>query len=367
MVKIKEIRAHNDAVNSCEYIYNDDKILTGSSDKTVKIFNVDDGSCMNTYSTGHEGIITEARSSPDVSRFLTSSWDKSVRLFDSQTGTMLWSGQHNGMVMTCKISPDGTLMASGSDLDNCLTIRDLHSGEVIHTFPDYHKSTITSVIFAPDSDKVITTSMDRTTKFFDLRSCKSTIHLQGHINIASCCDITRDERKFATAGWDKIVCIWDIATGNYRSKGPIKMTGVHEGSISCCQFSPDGLMLVTGSYDQTIVVWDVENEVQKIRLQGHTGWVEDVCFNQDQTWIMSCSRDHTVRLWNIEDSDKIPVVMENKRAMGIKIVKCEQCGKPFSMAQMEQYQDLTKCVFCRVHTADSYFQSSATALEEPET
>lgn len=39
---------------------------------------------------------------------------------------------------------------------------------------------------------------------------------RGHINIISCCDISHDERKFATGSWDKTVNIWDIATGSYR-------------------------------------------------------------------------------------------------------------------------------------------------------
>lgn len=63
---------------------------------------------------------------------------------------------------------------------------------------------------------------------------------RGHINVVSGCDITKDERKFATAAWDKNICIWDIATGTYRSKGPVKLTSAHEGSVSCCKFSQDG-------------------------------------------------------------------------------------------------------------------------------
>lgn len=66
------------------------------------------------------------------------------------------------------------------------------------------------------------------------------LHYRGHINIVSSCDITNDERKFATGSWDKNICIWDIATGTYRSKGPVKLCAGHEGSISCCRFSPDG-------------------------------------------------------------------------------------------------------------------------------
>ena len=54
------------------------------------------------------------------------------------------------------------------------------------------------------------------------------------------CDITKDERKFATSSWDKHIYVWDIATGEYRSKGPSLLAYAHEGSLSCCKFSPDG-------------------------------------------------------------------------------------------------------------------------------
>lgn len=43
---------------------------------------------------------------------------------------------------------------------------------------DMHESTITSCVFAPADDKVVTTSMDRTSKFYDLRSNKVTIQLE---------------------------------------------------------------------------------------------------------------------------------------------------------------------------------------------
>ena len=69
-VRIKVIRAHSDAVNSCEYVDEDTKILTGSSDKTVKLFNVEDGQCLRTYSTGHTKIITEARPNCDLSKYV---------------------------------------------------------------------------------------------------------------------------------------------------------------------------------------------------------------------------------------------------------------------------------------------------------
>jgi len=43
---------------------------------------------------------------------------------------------------------------------------------------DLHSSTISSCVFAPDDDKIMTTSMDKSTKFYDLRMKRVTITLQ---------------------------------------------------------------------------------------------------------------------------------------------------------------------------------------------
>ena len=51
-----------------------------------------------------------------------------------------------------------------------------------------------------------------------------------------------------------------------------------------------GLLLVSGGFDHQVCVWDVENSVQKLRLQGHSDWVEDVSFSKDQKWVLSCSK-----------------------------------------------------------------------------
>ncbi|KAJ8303369.1 hypothetical protein KUTeg_019765 [Tegillarca granosa] len=297
-VRIRVYRGHTDGVTSGHYMNNDSRILTSSSDKTIKVWKTDTGQILRTYLGGHSAAISKADVSPDEQRFVTSGWDKKVNVWDLESGNILWTGQHAGVVTCCKFSHDGSMMISGSDLDNTLKVWDTNTGELIHNVDNIHTSTITSCIFAPLDDKIITTSMDKTTKFFDLRTSKVTIKLEGHINIISNCDISFDERKFATSSWDKTVKIWDIATGAYRSKGATSLTGSHEGSVSSCKFSSDGLMLVSGSYDATVVVWDVDNAVQKLKLQ------------------------------------------------------CSNCGKPFSMTQLESFRDNTICVFCRLQNRE---------------
>ncbi|KAK3086475.1 hypothetical protein FSP39_018946 [Pinctada imbricata] len=345
-VRIKVFRGHADSVNSCCYVDDDTKILSASSDGSVRIWDAENGDVKHSYS--HGGIVSKAYPNDNGKRFVSSGWDKHVKVWDVESGNILWSGSHAGIVTCCKFSHDGKLVISGSDLDNTLKVWDANSGDLLYNMDDIHVSTITSCIFAPEDDKVITTSMDRSAKFLDLRNEKVTLSLEGHINIVADCDISFDERKFATASWDKSVKIWDVATGGYRSKGPGSLEGSHEGSVSSCHFSNDGLMLVTGSYDSTIVVWDVDNRIQKLKLQGHDDWIEDVCFSSDTSMVLSASRDRTIRMWNIGDSDKIPMVLERRKAIGLQIIRCSVCGKPFSLTQMESFRDNTVCVFCRL-------------------
>ncbi|BFZ13208.1 hypothetical protein BsWGS_16247 [Bradybaena similaris] len=347
-VRIKILRGHTASVGSCQLIQNSQKVFSASDDCSVRLWDFTTGECLRYNDNLHTINISQAHATSNGSKFVTCSWDKKIKYWDTETGKCILEKTHDDFLTCCRISHGEKLIATGSDLERTLRVYDVESGLQVYDIKGHHEGTLTSIRFAFTDDKVITTSMDKATKFFDLVMRNTTIKLKGHSNVVSSCSITKDERKFATASWDKMIQLWDVATGTYRSKGPSVLKGVHDGSISCCEFSNDGLLLVSGSYDTSIVVWDVENRVQKLKLLGHNGWLNDVCFSEDQNWLLSCSKDMTLRLWNISEADKIPIVLENKKTVGVKVIKCSRCGKPFSMSQLDSFRDITVCVFCRL-------------------
>ncbi|XP_072014415.1 WD repeat-containing protein 88-like [Amphiura filiformis] len=346
-VRYKVLRGHRDGIVSCQFCINDTHILTASSDLTCSLWNLHTGDREHKYED-HDTLITECRMSPDDSKFITSSWDKKLRVWDVETGQLVWTGLHGGIVTCCQYSHDGQFIATGSDLDGTIRLWSAKDGQLIKKVKEHHKSTVTSIEFSPNDRRICTTSMDKTTKLWDTEAQTVVVQLEGHINVISCCCFTDDERRLCTGSWDKQLQVWDVSTGMFRSQGPITFSKGHEGSISACKFSPDGTMLVSGSYDQTVVLWDAENCGPKLTLKGHSDWVTDVDFSRDGNWILSSSKDKTVRLWNIEHSDTIPSVMENKRSMGLRIIKCTECSKPFSIAQLDITSDNMLCVFCRL-------------------
>ncbi|XP_013031900.3 WD repeat-containing protein 88 [Anser cygnoides] len=348
-LQYKILRGHSDTVSSCHFCSEDTKILSCSYDRTVKLWDVAKGFPVRVFEEEHTAPISECNLSPDDRRVVTSSYDNTVKAWDMETGKMLWTIEHEGIVTSCNISWDGKYVVSGSDKGNAIFVFDAVSATVVAHVQGHHRSTITRCCFDPDNQRVTSVSYDKTIKLWDMttRSTLVTIN-EGHSNAISDCCFTSDGRYLCTASWDKSLKIWDIKTGEFRCHEPISLNQGHEGSVSSCVFSQDASLVVSGGYDKTIAIWETDAGYKKLSLKGHCDWVTDVAISENKKWILSASKDSTLRLWNIEKMDHIPSVIESRKEKGSKITQCEECKKPFLSLQCGDFEMISKCVFCRL-------------------
>ncbi|XP_039618408.1 WD repeat-containing protein 88-like [Polypterus senegalus] len=347
-IPFKVLRGHSDAVSCCHFCFNDNRILTSSHDKTIKLWDINYDASLITYEGGHSAPIVECALISNNKRFVTASWDKTVKCWDFETQKILWTAVCDGLVTCCDVSPDGKYITCGSDMENSAYILDAGSGKIIKKLKDHHKSTVTACRFDPDSQRVASVSSDKTIKLWDLVAQRTTLNIKsGHLSVISDCSFSKNGFYLCTASWDKKLLLWDIKTGMFRSCGAVALDHGHTGSISSCKFSHDSSFLVSGAYDKTLTLWDTEARCKKIVLKGHEDWVMDTAITTDKKWIASSSKDMTLRLWNTENLHYIPSVIESQKTVGLKIVMCKECGKPFSINQMEDLEIISRCVFCR--------------------
>ena len=131
------LTGHSSGVMSVSFSPDGARIVSGSDDNTVRVWDAVTGRIINTL-TGHNGLVMSVSFSPDGSQIVSGSYDNTVRVWDAVTGevTNTLMG-HGGPVNSVSFSPDGSRIVSGSD-DNTVRVWDAVTGEVINTLTDHN-------------------------------------------------------------------------------------------------------------------------------------------------------------------------------------------------------------------------------------
>jgi len=125
---------HTKDVLSCSIAPCSTKILSGSRDKTIKLWNVV-GKCIYTLSEdGHTDWVSCVRCSPaeDSDIVVSAGWDKLVKVWNLKTSRLQTDlVGHTGYLNTVTVSPDGSLCASGGK-DGIAMLWDLNEGKKLY-------------------------------------------------------------------------------------------------------------------------------------------------------------------------------------------------------------------------------------------
>jgi WD40 repeat protein len=197
---------------------------------------------------------------------------------------------HADAVKTLALSPDGRMLASGSD-DRTVKLWDFPSGRLSRSLTG-HTETVESLAFSPDGLKLATASDDKTVKLWDVATGQPAATLTDHTDYVNAVAFSPDGRLLASASDDKTVKLWDVASAH------LLRTLKHDDRVGTIAFAPSGAALASGCDDRTIEIWDPANGQLMRTLAGHTDRVGAVAFSPDGRTLISGSVDTTARLWN---------------------------------------------------------------------
>ena len=197
---------------------------------------------------GHEGSISSAALSPNTLTILTGSEDKTARLWDVLTGEELLSfNGHTQAITAVAYSPNEKTVLTGS-ADGLVCLWHSKTGELLKEIKA-HTSSITALAFSANSNILLTGSKDRTVKLWNAHTGVLLTLLKGHTySIASVAYNPRGTTVL-TASWDGSIRLWDSKTGE-----KLKQT-ITNGIIRTVTFSPNGHTILIAVND-TVQLWD---------------------------------------------------------------------------------------------------------------
>ena len=283
------------------------RIVSGSVDNTIKIWDAWSGQLINTL-TGHNNSVWCVVFSLDNSKIVSGSSDRTIRIWDAYSGQLINTLiGHNNSVMSVAFSPDNSKIVSGG-YDETIKIWDVFSGQLINTLTDHNF--ITSVTFSPDSSKIVSGGGDKNIKIWDALSGQLINTLTGHRGSVYSVVFSPDNSKIVSGSLDATIKVWDALSGKL-----INTLSGHHNSIYNVAFSPDSSKIISGSYDNTVKIWDALSLYPKDQtklgsyvssftcqlintLAGHNDFIWSVAFSSDSSKIVSGSQDKTVKIWN---------------------------------------------------------------------
>lgn len=274
---------------------------TNSIDSTYYAYVAMENSLLRTEQlftlVGHEKSVNTAVFSSDGTRVVTTSLDKTARIWDTATGKAIGDPlRHQATVWSAVFSGDDTRIVTVSD--DVASIWDSATGKAIGE-PLKHGDNIKSAVFSGDGTRIVTASSDHTAQIWDALTGKAIGDPLKHRDRVNSAFFSADGTRVVTASKDKTAQVWDVATGKAIGK-PLK----HDSSVVSAVFSRDGTRLVTVSAKMARV-WDAANSQQIGDALEHDDFVVTAAFSWDGARIVTASSDNTARIWDAATGNTI--------------------------------------------------------------
>jgi WD40 repeat protein len=313
---VVKLTGHGLWVNSVTWSPDGTRVASGSSDWTVRVWDVPSGRNVATL-TGFEGGVNVVAWSPDGRYVATGSadphyplpiWDamywQPVFRSDPLQGTGLL-----GDINSLSWAPDGKALAVGVD---GMTRASAPAGSWIKVY-DADSWKNSSTLAYPDGVLAVTWSLDSKQLAFGTSVSPGTLAskvvawspfgpqgaTQTPIILAVQYDLittftwSPDGAHIATdSGGD--VKVWDIP----NKRNTMTLSG-NSDTVASVAWSPAGNYIAAGSWDRTVKVWDV-NTGRTVATFRHGDLVNSVAWSPNGEFLAVGSADHNVYIWSVK-------------------------------------------------------------------
>jgi WD40 repeat protein/formylglycine-generating enzyme required for sulfatase activity len=330
--QLQVLHGHTDQLNCACFSPDGTQVLTGSNDRTARLWDVATGKELQRYVSLTP--VNFVCFSPDGRRVLTGS--NVVQLWDAQSGMKLqqllapasamapahfsldgtqvltlnglWDAGtgkelrgfqfvgHAAAVHSVCCSSDGKQVLAGG-LDKSAHLWDLSTGKEVRRF--FASNFLNGVSFSPDGKKVVTGDSNGMTKAWDTATGKQlseAYSVGGIINFATFGQ-TGDHILVANSQFAQLI---DVKSGKIIGVFGHKVVG---DDIYAACLSPDGKQVVTAG--TTTRLWDVATGNELKRFGGYADLMQSVCFSPDGAQVLTGGDDCTARLWDVRTGTEL--------------------------------------------------------------
>ena len=309
-----DLDGHSLCILSMSFSPDGKQILTSSKDKTAKIWEEDGGGIWKCIAIleGHDSWVFDAQFSSDGKYIVTASWDKTAKIWgldeDGIWGCLTTLVGHNNKVKSSCFSFDDRYIVTASQ-DNTAKVWERVDGDRweikqsldVKVDPQ-NCAWVYSAKFSQDGKRIVTASGNNAAYIWELdvlENWNCVAKLEGHSDGVISAAFSPDGNSVVTASYDKDVRVWDWNLhGGWRCVARFECFADWD---NLAEFSPDGKRIVVARFKTTRVLEKNEDGDWRCvaKLDEHRNGVMSKMFSCDGTKIFAVSGDGIVMVWDI--------------------------------------------------------------------
>jgi len=273
-------------------------IITASSDKTARVWDAETGIDMALL---EKRILSELEVGTEVAE--TDTEEANRRILKG----------HGGAVWCASFSPDGSRVVTASS-DKTARVWDAERGNEVFSL-EGHTDAVWCASFSPDGGRIVTASSDNTARVWDARSGREIAPLLGHEARVKTAIFCPDGRRIVTTSDDGTARVWHAWSGS-----ELLNLNAHPGKVRSASYSPDGRQIITASSDNAARLWDAEGGTEVGLIRGSeqpnpfdTG-MANASFSQGGGRIAIVYRN-AARVWDAESRREIACIKAGAREL----------------------------------------------------
>lgn len=250
---------HTSFVSKAIFIPNTSKVAGLARDRKVLVWDKESPDLKPVGMYGHRSEMYSIASGPQGQLLYTGGKDKTMKVWDLATNTLMHSVSVGVEVNTIAVSPDGSKIVVGC-------------------------GNTTSVFGTSSPTALYILESSKMGEYSKMKSFEGVSQLVGHTSAVSFVKFTDDGTRILTGGTDSRIFIWDAS-----SYAQVKSIAGHSSTINALTMDKNNKYLISGSSDATTRFWDLNTSVSEFNIVTFNDGNEYIVYDKNNYY--SCTKN----------------------------------------------------------------------------
>ena len=329
----KALKGHVETVYSVAFHPTIRQVVTGSFDKSVKVWDVNSGKEIKSFSgqQGHQQMVLSVAISPDGSMIASGGTDNTLKIWDYPSAQSVWKEKAGDGIFSCSSTPDGKYLAAGFKDGTVkfwkdIPVKDLKELPKNAVIMKGHTAPVTGLQILNNGQKIISSGNDGVIQHWNSAENKVLQKIGAHEGGVTSL-LANSNGQVISAGNDGLIKYW-----NTQAKSVPETEVVTNAEVLTMAFSPDAAIAVFATSKPEIVVYKTNPWAKSATLPVSHADIRKISISADKKWLLAFTQKGALELWNLADGKMISSrLVENDGFLEIGFLGASQyfsAGKP---------------------------------------